>query len=667
MLVKKEYERLLKKRIVEDYVREHQRSPTVATVREKQVEYRARYPNLDLVGFSTTDVVHPNFLEESSAAKENSNRRAMSDDALAVSNRIDILAEKMFDSFTAFSSTTHRCNKLIQSIEARLDNLILLNSKADIFLYGIQEDFSTAEFIDQERSDVSVEPGYVTLGRDNASVIDLKNIDLKFTANSKNGFISASAVSNINSLKKKDGIVWEYFVYTSYKSGEVSCMVEADFGEGEFISEVKIAGNAVNANSRMKYSILTSKDGSTYSLIGGESYFVTGLNTVSIGQENVKKIQILLTKYAADETPAIGESKYIFSLDSLEFTAGKFSRNSESTLYAGPYEIFDELNNPVNFTQATMKDGTCCIIPDKSSVAFFLSNDNTNWIPASFNADSFTTVKFNNSNPPDSYEYIDTSVNPNSLVIEAPERVNLEYSEEALCNISIPPNWSNKLVLQNTIVERNLPQSGRRLYGTESGWFYDEANQQYSTTIYVESIEGMRVDLGPRGAEINGRLISGVVSLPQGYHSFKTSHMNWYSVERDLKTAELLQNSDSAYPFNHKLIVEGYPYSSDFSGDRVYNGLGRNFGILMRYVTPELFNSGELDGDLSVYTVENYNGSLYFKVKIDPSDGSFVSEQVQVKYMLKNGSSNTLWVKAIVKSNDSNISPHIKSFQVRVV
>ena len=667
MLVKKEYERLLKKRIVEDYIKEHHRSPTVATIREKQIEYRAKYPNLDLVGFSTIDVQHPNFLDQSSAEQENASRRAMSDDALAVSNRIDILAEKMFDSFTAFSSTTHRCNRLIQSIEARLDNLILLNSKADIFLYGIQEDFATAEFIDQERSSVSIEPGYVTLGRDNASVIDLEAVNLKFTANSKKGFVSASAVSNINSLKKKDGIVWEYFVYTNYKSGEVSCIIEADFGDGEFISEVKIAGNAVNTNGRMKYAVLMSKDGSTYSTVGNESYFVTGLNTVSIGQENVKKIQILLTKYAADEAPTIGEAKYIFSLDSLEFTAGKFSRNSESILYAGPYEIFDELNNPVNFTQATMKDGTCCVIPDKSSVSFFLSNDNTNWIPASFNADSFTTVKFNNSNPPDSYEYLDNSVNPYVLITEAPERVNLEYAEEALCNLTIPEDWSDKFVLQNTVIERNLPQGGKRLYGTESGWFYDEGNQQYSTVIHVESIEGMRVDLGPRGAEINGSLMSGVVSLPQGYHTFKTSHMNWYSVERDLETAELLQNSDPAYPFNHKLIVEGYPYSNDFSGERVYNGLGRNFGILMRYVTPELFNSGELDGDLSVYTIEDYNGTLYFKVKIDSSDGSFVDEHVKVKYMLKNGSSNTLWVKAIVKSNDSNISPHIKSFQVRVV
>lgn len=667
MLVKKEYERLLKKRIIEDYIKENHRSPTVATIREKEIEYRAKYPNLDLVGFSTIDVKHPNFLDKSSSAVENKNRKAMSDDSVAVSNRIDILAEKMFDSFTGFATTTHRSNRLIQSIEARLDNLILLNSKADIFLYGIQEDFSTSEFVDQERSTVSIEPGYVTLGKDTAEVIDLNEVKLSFTSNSKKGVISASSVANINSLKKKDGIVWEYYVYTSYKTGEVSCIIEADFGEGEFISEVKLAGNAVNTNSRMKFSVLYSKDGSTYTMLGEDQYFVTGINSKSVGQEDVKKIQIILTKYTADDVSSINDHKYIFSLDSLEFTADKFSRNSESVLYAGPYEIYDEVNRPVNFTQATMKDGTCCIIPDKTNVSFFLSNDNVSWIPASYSGDSFSTVKFSNSNPAGSYEYIDEIKNPYSLITEAPDRVNLQYSEEALCNLRIPADWSDKLVLQNTIVERNLPQNGKKLYQTESGWFYDSANQTYSTVIHIDSVEGRRIDLGPRGAEVNGQLMSGNINLPQGYHTFKTSHMNWHSVDRNLTTVELLENADPIYPFNHKLIVEGYPYSSDFSGERVYNALGRNFGVLMRYVTPELFNSGELDGDLTVYTIEEYDDVLYFKVKIDPGDSSYASEHIKVSYMIKNGGSNKIWVKAIIKSNDTNISPHINTFQVRVV
>jgi len=669
VLSKQEYQKLLRKRIVTDYISEYKKSPSLATIREKEIEYTKKYPNLNLVGFSTFDVKHPNFLEKSSASIENTNRKAMEDDANVISSRIDSLAEKVFDSLTGFNTTVNRCNRLIQSIEARLDNLMLLNSKADIFLYGVQEDFATNEFVDLERSTVSFEPGYVTLGRKSAKSIDLEDTSISFGANSDHGIISSSSTSNISALKRKDGVIWSYYVYTAYKNGRVSCSIEIDLKTQQYVSEIKIAGNAINSNSRMKYIVLYSKDGSTYSIASEESYFVTGLNSVSIGEEGVIKIQVLLIKNAADDTNTSGKenNKYIFSLDSLEITNDKFKEIEEHVLYAGPYEIYDELNRPVNFTQATLKDGTCCIIPEKSSVSFFLSNDNVKWIPASYDSNSYSTVRFSNSNPVGSFGYIDETGVKEDLILSAPENVNLEYSKEALCNIKIVKEYSEELVFQNTVIERNLRQDGVRLYGTQSGWIYDDTDQQYSTVVHIESIEGRRIDLGNRGAKVNGRIVSGVISLPQGYHTFSTSHMNWFSIEEGLKTSELLENADPIHPFNHKLIVEGYKYSSDFSGEKVYNGLGKNFGILMKYVSPELFNSGDLDGDLTVYTVEEYEDELYFKVKIDPQDASYKNEKINVKYMIRNGSSNTLWVKAVIKSNDLSVSPHINSFQVRVV
>ena len=84
-------------------------------------------------------------------------------------------------------------------------------------------------------------------------------------------------------------------------------------------------------------------------------------------------------------------------------------------------------------------------------------------------------------------------------------------------------------------------------------------------------------------------------------------------------------------------------------------------------MTPEKFNNSEFDNDLNIYTIEDYYGNLYFKIKVDPSDSSWQYEQVYVKYMLRLDEVNTLYVKAILKSNDSTLSPHILSFQARVV
>tara|TARA_B100000131_G_scaffold315009_1_gene352750 strand:- start:10180 stop:12201 length:2022 start_codon:yes stop_codon:yes gene_type:complete len=668
---KEPYEAALKRRVIEDYIKQHKRSPSRAAIFELEREYRKKYKNLDEVGFSAVDLKTPGFIQNSSASIENTNRRAIKDDLSVVEERIVDLIELMDDSFRGYSATANRCNRLVKGIESRLNNLILLNSGADIFLYGIEETFDTHNFVDQENTTASVEPGYVTLGRDNMNVPAIDATNLEFYASADRGFISARPNSSIESIKKADGTIWEYYVYTSYKSGRVSLVIEADFDEdeGRYIGEVRLTGNAIDNNGRSSWTVLYSIDGQTYAIAdSSEQVFNSGINSVSLGLEGVKKIQIMLTKTAADDISVSGgKNAYIFSIDHLEITSDKFSRNSTSTLYCGPYEVYDEFNEPVNFSLATMETGTCCILPDKTSVSFFLSKDNINWIPASYTGDSFQIVQFHTTNPIQSLSYIDEGINIDKLVSTPPVGVDLEYSKEALCNMYISSAWSDKFVLRNTYVERNLPQGNISLYGVNSGWFYDAGNQQYNTTIHIDNIEGRVINLGTNSAYINGKLVSGQISLPKGYHKFSTSHTNWYDVEKNVMDADDLREKDPLYPYNHKLIVEGYDYPDEFSGDKVYNGIGRYFGSLLRYVTPERFNHVEFDEDLSIYTIEDYYGNLYFKVKTTPSDSSWQSELFNVKYMLRMDEVNTMYVKAILRSNDSTTTPHINSFQIRVV
>lgn len=668
---KEVYETMLRKRIVEDYVKEHKRSPTRAALFELEREYRKRYPNLDVVGFSGIDLKRPNFNDSSSSAVENKNRRAMKEDLLAAEERISELIELMDDSFKGYMVTANRCHRLVKSVERRLNNLILLNGKSDVFLYGVEESFDTNEHIDFENTTASVEPGYVTLGRDGAAISAIDATRLSFYVNADRGHISARPSTNINCLKEEDGNIWDYYVYTNYKSGRVSLVIEADFDseEGMYVGEVRLTGSGVDVNGMSSWNVLYSLDGSTYNSLDSERVFRKGMNSVSVGLESVKKIQIIVTKDAADDiSPSGGQNAYIFSLDSLEITSDQFNRHSESVLYCGPYEITDEFNQPVNFSLATLGKGTCCIYPGTTSVSFFLSKDNVNWFPASYNGDSYSVVQFNSTNPAQSINLIDESKSRSSIILEPTGTVDVEYAKEGLLNLFISNEWSDKFVLRNTYVERNLSQGDAvELYGVPSGWFYDENTQQYKTVIEVQSIEGRLIDLGTSSAYIDGRLVSGQVNLPKGYHKFSTPESNWYQVPTGIQNADDLREQDPLYPFNHKLIVEGYPYEPDFSGEKVYNGVERNFGSLLEYVTPEKFNNSEFDNDLNIYTIEDYYGNLYFKIKVDPSDSSWQYEQVYVKYMLRLDEVNTLYVKAILKSNDSTLSPHILSFQARVV
>ena len=204
-------------------------------------------------------------------------------------------------------------------------------------------------------------------------------------------------------------------------------------------------------NTLSSWTVLHSVDGVTYSVSSAEQIFKSGINSVSLGLENVKKLQILITKNSADDiSQSGGKNAYIFSLDSLEITSDKYEKHSESTLYCGPYEIRDEFNDPVNFSLATIDKGTCCVTPGVSSVSFYLSKDNLNWMPASYTGDSYKVVQFNSTNPEQSVSLIDKNLSRTKLLIEPTGIVDIEYSKEALLNLFISEEWSSRFVLRNT-------------------------------------------------------------------------------------------------------------------------------------------------------------------------------------------------------------------------
>ena len=135
-----------------------------------------------------------------------------------------------------------------------------------------------------------------------------------------------------------------------------------------------------------------------------------------------------------------------------------------------------------------------------------------------------------------------------------------------------------------------------------------------------------------------------------------------------MNSVQELKDSDPLYPYNHKLIIEGYNYLSNFTGDRIYNGLGSEyFGSLLKYVTPERFNDSSSDRDLNIYTIEENNGNIFFKIKTDENDASWKDEKVEVRYMLRLENTNTLYVKALLRTRDTSITPNINKIQVRVI
>ena len=664
------YRQTLRKRVIQKYVKDTSRSPSRAQVNELMQEGAIQYPGLNTVGFCSVDFlnIEPDFMKPSSASDENVFRSTAYDDLLSVDQKVDDLIEIVEDTQKGFKATSARVKKLLRKIDRRLNNLLILSGRTDAFVYGVEETFETHDAVDLESTDASVESGYVTLGRSGYNKIDLS--DARFTVSpiANKGIIGTRNIGGVPAIKEVDGNIWEYHIETSYSIGRVGISINVDLKEAQYIGDVRITGNSIDCNALTTYRVQYSIDGKTFKETDyGRQDFGTGENQISLGIDNVRGLRIILEKEGADHTDSEMKHRYIFSVDSLEIYNDKYKINQRSTLICGPYKILDESGDPVNFTMATLGSDTCCTLPRKSSVSFFLSKDKENWFPASFTEDSLSVVYFNTTNPVGTYLYIDGEKDSRALLDVPPSNVDLTYGKDLICNLYIGEDYSNDFILRNTVVKRNLPQGNQKLYGVSSGWFVDETTYEYTCSFKIDDIQGRIIDFGNTSAYLNGRQVTGQVHVPEGYHTFRTSHTNWHDVEEGLTSHTDLEEADPAYPFNHKLIIEGYNYPKDFQGQRVYEGVDEYFGSLLEYVSPEKFEEEDNDGNLNIYTIENYEGRLYFKVKADPSDGSWLYEHVKVDYMLRTEDTSDLYIKALISTRDKTITPNIHSISVRVV
>jgi len=671
------YTDAVKRRIILDYIKENKRSPSREQIFESLINEANSKPGISKGGFSSYDVIVPSFQNVSSSEMYNANRSAFHDDIVVIGQKLSDMIEFLEGGHRSFLCTANRCKKINSMIEAKLNNLLMLSGRTDLFVHGIEETFDSSDSVDLENSTVQVNPGYVTLrrGKHIKKNISGSKFSLNVTA-PQGGFVGSVSAGSLKNVLEEDGIEWKHLVHTKSKIGRVNCIITINFEEedGIEINDLRLTGMPSNLNSEMFFSIYYSTNGDFYNEVQPKlRKFEEGENLISIGKQGVKGLRIILSKRACDYDHSDDEYVYLFSLDSIEIINGKYSVHKESVLYAGPYFAVDDSGNDINFSLANLSHGTCCIIPEKTSVQFWLSKDNETWYPVSFRGDSLSTVQFNTINSLGSWDLIDSEkFSKNSLIFD-PDIIqnydlSYDFGKEVYTNVYINSEFSERFVLQNTSIKRNLPQFGKKLYGISSGWFREKETLMYKTTVRIESFEGVILDLGSTSAYLNEKLVTGSVYLPKGFHTFATSAGNWMDVPTGLNNIQELKDSDPLYPYNHKLIVEGYNYLPGFTGDRIYNGLGSEyFGSLLKYVTPERFSDSNSDRDLNIYTIEENNGNIFFKIKTDENDASWKDEKVEVRYMLRLENTNTLYVKALLRTRDTSITPNINKIQVRVI
>ncbi len=659
------YLKVLKKRLVQDFVKINLRSPTPDELDDLLADALVIYSHLDEAGFSSVDIVTPQFMEESSAAAENKNRRALINDFEAISTKLDDITNLLEDGFRGFASGAERTKRFLSRIEHRADNLILFNKKTDVFIEGIEETFDDQKNIIFASTTASVEAGYVTLGRKAYDRVDLAGATISVRALGQD-ILGTQQTSGRDSLKEEDGNLWEYLAFKKSNTGRVTAVIDISLEEPTNLSEVRLAGVPLNVNKHTTCTVRYSVDGQLFTVVEpGEIVFEKNELTFTLGIADVRTIQVLLSKEAADNrTTRNNQWVYAFILDTVELYTNEYTSSMRSEMIAGPYLVRDVEGNDVNFYKA--KCSACVTADAETSVNLFVSKDNVTYLPISHTSTGpDQIVTFGNSENTGTEIFVDLTVDPVELVEEPAVLDQINTLDTAVINTGISQTWTSRVPLESIMIKRNVPSTGLKIDRLDSGWFYDEVNNQYQTTVFIDKPEGTYIDLGSTSAFINGALTTGRILLRAGYSVFVTNDSNYVPVESGLTTYDDLTLADPLYPYNHKYLIEGYTYGTGYNGERVYPGLGEYFGKLLSFVGTEVFESSGVD--LSIYTIDETTQDFIFKVKVDKSMDNWLGERYEIDWSVRRSDSNTLYVKAILATSSTSRTPVLDSFKIRVI
>lgn len=665
---------LIKKEYIKDYIQLYKKAPTQQEIKAHVVNYIQENKQVETNGFVAGSKIEftnkPG--KESSAKSYNNLLRKLISEQEVLKNFYYGEIEKLENQFRSFKNIFNRVYLNLKATERELNMQLLLHEKKDIYSYGVVEDFSSYENIDFDNSNIHILNGRVTLGYKSLSNEDISDSEISYSIRSRdNELIEQESLNKITNALKEDGSFFKVVGRSLYKESLMDLIVEIKLSNPRNVDSLKFVTDSIETTSRLSYRCFYTVDGEKYiEVFESALRAVNGTNYIEINRQDVKQIKLVLSKQGYDYKSG-NYYDYLFGLDYIGLTSKRFKINEKSNLFLGPYKIEDEEGNPVNYNFATIRYGTCCIVPNLSSVKFFLSKDNVSWIPISYTGDGREVIQFSEStaNINTLLESVDSANSSNIIKSNSP--VPLSESE-AILNYKISEANYQTLIKNTLRVKRNLlDKTVTRINKSYAGW--RKEGNLYCTTIEITSPEGKFINFGLSSALLNEKKVTGKVFLPYGKHTFKTNKSNYFNVleatsdtnEEAILNARELKNIDPLYPRNHKYLIEGFSYNNNFAGKRVYNKIGEIYSYELKQVSVEKFN---VSLDESSYCLVKHEGYYYFKVKINNKYGDSKLEKISIECNKEsNVNSNLLYVKAILETSDSKVTPKIDQVQIRVI
>ena len=227
----------------------------------------------------------------------------------------------------------------------------------------------------------------------------------------------------------------------------------------------------------------------------------------------------------------------------------------------------------------------------------------------------------------------------------------------------------------NLVLFRNVGIQGNttKVRGVQRGWGYTEP--YYSTVVRITNANGLDVDFGDKAVIIDDEITSGKVTIATGIHRVSVHRDNFLTITASLDDLVSLINADILYPYNHKLLIEGYLYGDSYTAgsEQVYGGVDlfaekqmKKVGVfdLINNVAKDDFDRFAIDKDTGSSVVTR-TASRIFLLKVDNLNADFVNELFQLEFDILESTFTYLRFRADLITSDSTLTPSLGNIRIK--
>jgi len=600
--------------------------------------------------------------------------------------------------------------------------------KVDLDLSTIRLNLDTAS--------VSMKPASLATSRIFLNDIDRER-DVSFKVRTTTDFILRRDLpdTQVADLFHQTSKVW-WTIIQMKNVRPVTCelTVRLTTGDAIDISRIDIYVHDSSQSSPIQITPLYSTDNVNFTQLPSNTFTqeVRSSATFSFPTVQAVWVKFLLTKKGPDPSLSRNSFDYQFGFKAIEFYEEGFTVGETQSLISKPLWVVQDDGTPLEFEKLVLT--SCERVEEGTNIRYYITtsddpdvpvDDDTIWVPISPDTRESplfpvilsvgdTELKTYGDNETVRISYDSTAAEPyispaqsfqlleddglggiNDTAATANQRrYTFLNSNDRVLNYQVKDDVSiNPASLQifRNVGEQalaNVPSN--KVRNVLRGWRFEDP--WYSCVIEVLNPEGIEINVGDQVIIIDDirytglvetTILTGKTSLTTGIHTIKVHKNNWKYVNQDLSSVspsvmlDTIKARDPLYPYNHKLLVEGFSYPSNYpdTDEQVYKGVDLFAEKIMRQVSIfDLSSNAEVD-DYQRFALDydapdshtgGNNPTTVFVVKIDESNPDFQNERFVIRFTLVNQLRKYLRFRADLSTTNERVSPGLDSYRIKL-